>query len=140
MTAVSEIMTRDVKTLGPQDTIEIAARLMAEHDVGAIPVCDGDTLLAMVTDRDIVVRGIAMGLDSQSTPISSVMSKDIRSVEEDADVSEVFEEMSSAQIRRMPVVDGQKKLVGIVSLGDLAVKDRADASSVAESLRDISQP
>ena len=140
MTTVSEIMTRDVKTLSPKDTIDIAARLMAEHDVGAIPVCDGDTLLAMVTDRDTVVRGIAMGLDSQSTPLSSVMSKDIRSVEEDADVSEVFEEMSSAQIRRMPVLDGQKKLVGIVSLGDLAVKDRADASSVAESLRDISQP
>ncbi|CAN5574081.1 CBS domain-containing protein [soil metagenome] len=140
MTTVSEIMTRDVKTLGPQDTIEIAARLMAEHDVGAIPVCDGDMLLAMVTDRDLVVRGIAMGLDSQSTPLSTVMSKDIRSVEEDADVSEVFDEMSSAQIRRMPVVDAQKKLVGIVSLGDLAVKDRADASSVAQSLRDISQP
>jgi CBS domain-containing protein len=133
-------MTRDVKTLGPQDTLEIAARLMAEHDVGAIPVCDGDALVAMVTDRDLVVRGMAMGLNSQSTPISKVMSQDISSVEEDADVSEVFEEMSSRQIRRMPVVDGAKKLVGIVSLGDLAVKDRADAASLAESLRDISQP
>ncbi|MBC7436098.1 MAG: CBS domain-containing protein [Bdellovibrionales bacterium] len=140
MTKVSELMTRDVKTLRPQDTIATAAKLMADHDVGAIPVCDGDTLLAMVTDRDIVVRGVALGLDGQTTPLSTVMSKDLSTVDEHADVSEVFQEMSARQIRRMPVINGQKKLVGIVSLGDLAVKDRADDSAVADSLRDISQP
>ena len=140
MKSVAEVMTRDVKTLGPQDTIAAAAKLMADHGVGAIPVCEGGKIVAMVTDRDLVVRGIALGHDSRTTPLTQVMSGDVRSVESDADVSAVFEQMSDKQIRRMPVVNSEKKLVGIVSLGDLAVKDGSDSKAVAASLRDISQP
>ena len=139
MTTVSQVMTRGVRTLSPTDTVLKAAQLMDELNVGVIPVCDGDKLLGMVTDRDIVVRGVAQSLDS-SARLSDVMSANVRCATEGQDVDEVLGAMAKAQIRRMPVVDGKQKLVGIVSIGDIAAKDKGDQLEVAASLGGISSP
>lgn len=139
MTTVSQVMTRGVRTLLPTDTVEMAARLMDELNVGVIPVCDGDKLLGMVTDRDIVIRGVAQSLDG-SARLSDVMSIHVRCATEGQDVDQVLEAMAKAQVRRMPVVDARQKLVGIVSIGDIAAKDKGDQLEVAASLGDISTP
>ena len=139
MTTVSQVMTRGVRTLSPTDTVVMAAKLMDELNVGVIPVCDGDKLLGMVTDRDIVVRGVAKALDS-STKLADVMSVNVRCATEVQDVDEVLGAMAKSQIRRMPVVDGKRKLVGIVSIGDIAAKDKGERLEVAASLGGISSP
>lgn len=139
MTTVSQVMTRGVRTLAPTDTVLMAAKAMDELNVGVIPVCDGDKLLGMVTDRDIVVRGVARGQEGK-TRLSDVMSTNVRCATEEQDVDEVLSAMAKAQIRRMPVVDAGKKLVGIVSIGDIAAKDSGDQLEVAASLSGISSP
>ncbi|MGC1174082.1 CBS domain-containing protein [Polaromonas sp.] len=140
MTTATEVMTRGVRTMTPSDTVALAAQAMEELNVGAIPVCDGDRLLGMVTDRDIVVRGVAQGLDGKSTPLSSVMSTGVRTVREGDDVDDVLSKMADNQIRRLPVIDGDNRLVGIISLGDLATKDPGDEADIGESLGTISSP
>ena len=140
MTAVSKVMTRGVRTLLPSDTLAQAARVMHELNVGVIPVCEGDKLLGVVTDRDIVVRGLARGLDANSTQLKQVMSADVRCATEEQDLDQVLKAMAEAQIRRMPVVDAKQRLVGIVSIGDIAAKDRHNDADLAESLGDISAP
>lgn len=139
MTTVSEVMTRGVRTLSPSDSVVLAAQAMDELNVGVIPVCDGDKLVGMVTDRDIVVRGVAQELDGK-TRLSEVMSTHVRCATEDQDVDDVLSEMADTQIRRMPVVDGQQKLVGIISIGDIASKDPNNDIDVANSLGEISTP
>ena len=140
MTTVSDVMTRGVRTLSPSDTIVLAAQAMDELNVGVIPVCDGEKLVGMVTDRDIVVRGVAQERDGKSTRLSDVMSTNVRTVTEDQDVDEVLNAMADTQIRRMPVVDNKQKLVGIISIGDIAAKDPNNDVDVADSLGDISSP
>ena len=140
MTTVSELMTRGVRTLMPADTVTSAARAMDELNVGVIPVCDGEKLVGMVTDRDIVVRGVAQELDAKTTVLADVMSTNVRTAREDEDVDEVLSEMAESQIRRLPVVDGQDRLVGIISLGDIAAKDPDEDADVAASLGNISMP
>ncbi|MBC7468035.1 MAG: CBS domain-containing protein [Ramlibacter sp.] len=140
MTTVSQVMTRGVRTLSPTDTVVMAARLMEELNVGVIPVCDGEKLVGMVTDRDIVVRAMAQSLDGKSTRLADVMSANVRCATEDQPIDQVLGTMAQAQIRRMPVVDGKQRLVGIVTIGDIAAKDRNDDAEVAESLGDISSP
>ena len=140
MTIVADVMTRDVRSMGPSDTVAKAAQAMDELNVGVIPVCDGDKLVGMVTDRDIVVRGVARGGDMKTTKLADVMSTNVRSAKEDQDVDEVLGQMADAQIRRLPVVDGKQRLVGIVTLGDIADKDPDDSAGVASSLADISSP
>jgi CBS domain-containing protein len=140
MAQVSDTMTRDPRTLSPQSSVAEAARLMDELNVGVVPVCEGERLVGMVTDRDIVVRGIARDLDPRSCKLSDVMSGHVRTVHEEDDVEEVLNEMATAQIRRMPVVDSQDRLVGIISLGDIAAKGPADEGELAASLGDISEP
>lgn len=140
MTAVADIMTRDVRSMAPTDSVVEAAKAMDELNVGVIPVCEGERLVGMVTDRDIVVRGLARDLDSKSAKLADVMSASVRTVREDDDVDEVLSEMADSQIRRMPVVDDQERLIGIVSLGDIAAKDPDDEVDVAMSLGDISSP
>lgn len=139
MTTVSQVMTRGVRTLTPSDTVAQAARAMAELNVGVIPVCEGDKLVGMVTDRDIVIRGVARDRDGE-TRLTDVMSANVRCATENEDLDAVLKSMAEAQIRRMPVVDGSQKLVGIVSIGDIAAKDRNNDADVAESLGDISSP
>ena len=140
MTTVADVMTRDVRTMKPQDSVVEAARCMDELNVGVIPVCDGEKLVGMVTDRDIVVRGVAQQGELGNMKLADVMSGHVRCVKEDDDVDQVLSEMADAQIRRMPVVDGSQRLVGIVTLGDIAAKNPEDEVDVAMSLGDISSP
>jgi CBS domain-containing protein len=138
MTQVSQAMTRGVRSLTPGETVMKAAQAMQELDVGVIPVCDGDRLVGMVTDRDIVLRGVAQGRAADKTPLSDVMTREACWCYEDQSVEEAVEQMREAQIRRMPVVDHDKHLVGMLSLGDVATK--ADAGEGGEALQDISEP
>jgi CBS domain-containing protein len=138
MNQVADVMTRDVRVVSPKDSIQKAAQCMDELNVGVVPVCDGAKLLGMVTDRDITVRGVAAG-KLADTPVTEVMSEHVRWCYEDQDIDEVMDEMRDAQIRRLPVVNHDKKLVGIVSLGDLADRG-SDDKRVGETLKDISTP
>lgn len=141
MTTVADVMTRGVRTLKPSDTVVQAAQAMDELNVGVIPVCDGDKLVGMVTDRDIVVRGVAQDCELKGIKLADVMSANVHCAREDDDVDEVLNEMAERQIRRLPVVDADEKLVGIVSLGDIAAKNPdGDEVDVAMSLGDISTP
>jgi CBS domain-containing protein len=110
--------------------------MMAEQNVGALPVCDGSRLQGMITDRDIAVRAVANGRDAD-TRVREVMSEDVIWCSEDDDTQDVLGRMGDRQIRRIPVVDANRNLVGIVSLGDLAIED---VENVDEALRNISMP
>lgn len=140
MTTVADVMTRGVRTMAPSDTVVKAAQAMDELNVGVIPVCEGQKLVGMVTDRDIVVRGVAQEGDPKTLRLADVMSTNVRCAREDDDIDDVLSEMANTQIRRMPVVDGREQLVGIVTLGDIAAKDIGDEDELAVSLSDISSP
>jgi CBS domain-containing protein len=140
MTTVADVMTRGVRSMSPQDTVVLAAQAMDELNVGVIPVCDGEKLVGMVTDRDIVVRGVAQQVDPKTMKLADVMSTNVRCATEDEDVDDVLSEMAETQIRRMPVIDQQKRLVGMITIGDIAAKDPEDDVDVAMSLGDISEP
>jgi CBS domain-containing protein len=140
MTTVADVMTRGVRTMAPNDSVVDAARCMDELNVGVIPVCEGDKLVGMVTDRDIVVRGVAQQGEIRSMKLADVMSGNVRCAREEDDIDQILSEMAEAQIRRLPVVDGNQHLVGIVTLGDIAAKNPEDEVDVAMSLGDISSP
>ncbi len=135
---VSDCMTRDVRISAPQQTIRDAAKLMAELDVGILPVGENDRLIGMVTDRDIAIRGVARGC-SPDAPVHEVMTDDVKYCFMDQSIEEVSHNMGDIQVRRLPVVDRNKRLVGIVSLSDIANGDGA-VEQAGEALRDISQP
>src|SRR5512139_4114449 len=116
---VSEVMTTEVETISADQTAREAASFMLRADAGSIPVCEGDRVIGMVTDRDIAVRGVAEGR-GPDTPVSDLMSDGIVCAHEDDDVATVAKRMSDEQVRRMPVLDSDDQLVGIVSLGDLS--------------------
>ncbi len=137
MPNVSEIMTTQVQVIEPQQTLAEAARLMRALDIGALPVCSGRLLVGMVTDRDIALRGVAEGLAPEQACVSDVMTSPAVWVTEDQDTQEVMRLMGQQQIRRMPVINLDKELVGIVSLGDLAVRA---PDHVDEAMREISLP
>jgi len=137
MATVSDIMTRGVRALAPTDSVRRAAQSMNELNVGSVPVCDGKKLVGMVTDRDITLRCVATGLDIEKTTLSDIMSKDVLWCFEDQPLSEVMVKMAESQVRRLPVVDREKHLVGIFSLGDLATK--TDETKVASVLQEISE-
>ena len=138
MSQVSQVMTRGVRTMAPTDTVVQAAQAMEEMDIGVLPVCDGDRLLGMVTDRDIVLRGVAHGLPADRTAVTEVMSPDVCWCYDDASIEEAMDQMREAQIRRLAVVDHDKHLVGMVTLGDVAVK--GDMGEAGEALEEISEP
>jgi CBS domain-containing protein len=140
MPAVSEVMTRDVRTIKPQETIQRAAQMMDELNVGVIPVCDGEKLVGMITDRDITVRATSAGSTPDSTRVEEVMTSDVRWCFDDQSVDEVMEQMADVQIRRIPVVNHDKKLVGIVALGDIATKAPADVEDTLQNISTPSQP
>ncbi len=135
---LSEILTREVETIAPNTSIKEAAQRMRSMDVGALPVCDGRRLLGMVTDRDLTIRMLAEGRDPVNTPVSEAMTPDVRVAFADQDVTEAADIMQREQIRRLPVVDRERQLVGIVSLGDLAVA--GDDRLSGDALQAISQP
>ena len=134
---ISDIMSRDVQVARPEDTLRDAAETMARIDVGSLPICDGRRLLGIVTDRDIVVRGLAKGLGADSS-ITQVMTEGVEYCFDDDDLVEVSDKMAASQIRRIPVVDRDKNLVGIVSLGDVAREARPAESG--DVLEEVSQP
>ena len=139
MQKISEVMTRDVRTITPQDTVLRAAQMMDELNVGAIPVCDGDKLVGMITDRDITIRSVAAGQAPDKACVSDVMSTDVRTVFAGESIADALGKMSDVQIRRVPVIDEQShRMVGIVSLGDLAT--RAPDGGVEKTLEHISEP
>ncbi len=133
---IRDVMTPNPRTVSPNDTIQAAARVMQAEDTGAVPVVNDGHLLAVLTDRDIVVRVVAEG-GSLSTPVSDIASKDVVTVTPEMSTSEASELMSEHQIRRLPVVENGR-LVGIVSIGDLAVKDGKD-SRWGDTLQSISE-
>ena len=137
MDLVSDVMTRDVQSIGPQESLQRAAQLMDRLNVGSLPVCDGQRLLGMVTDRDITVRGTAAGLTPKGACVSDVMSAAVAWCRPDEDSEQALRRMAEEQVRRLPVVDGAKQLVGIIALGDLATKQPA---TVDPALRAISTP
>lgn len=133
---VSDVMTRNVQTVRPDEPVQQAASFMLTADAGSIPVTDGDRLIGMITDRDIAVRGVAKGY-GPDTPVRELMTDDIVSARADDDVEEVATKMSQAQVRRLPVIDENERLCGIVSLGDLARE--ADDESANEALEGVSE-
>ncbi len=137
MTTVTDLMTRDPVTIGPHDTVQRAAQLMDELNVGVLPVCEGRQLLGIVTDRDITVRATAAGLDPRATEVDLVMSEGVRCCSWRTSASDALRQMSQVQIRRLPVLDDEDRLVGIVSLGDLAARN---PEGVEDTLRRISTP
>jgi CBS domain-containing protein len=134
---VSEVMTRDVQTIRPDQRVQEAASFMLSADAGSIPVTDGDRLIGMITDRDIAVRGVAMGY-GPDTPVRELMTDDIVCARADDDIDDVASKMSEAQVRRLPVIDDQERLCGIVSLGDLSRE--GDEDSANEALEGVSEP
>jgi CBS domain-containing protein len=136
MRRIEEVMSTGVTVIGPEQPLQEAAQLMADLDVGSLPVCDGKRLLGMVTDRDITVRAVASGR-GVDTPVREVMSGEVIYATSDQAVEDVMRDMAEAQVRRIPVVDADKKLVGIVSLGDLALEEERD---VDKTLREVSKP
>ncbi len=132
---INECMTRDVRVIAPSDTIERAAQIMGQIDAGVLPVADGDRLIGMITDRDIAVRGIGEGAGPEAR-VRDVMSQEVMYCYDDEETGEVLDNMASIQVRRLPVMNHDKRLVGIVSLGDLA---KADGQS-GRALGEIAQP
>lgn len=121
MQRISDIMTRDVMSISPNESIRRAAQMMDELNVGAIPVCDGQKLVGMVTDRDITIRATSAGLGPDDTEVQQVMSHDVRYCFDDQEVEVVMDQMRDVQIRRLPVMDhATHNMVGIVSPGDQA--------------------
>jgi len=135
---VREVMTPLVTTVRPDSPLVEIARIMRDEDIGAVPVTDNEQLLGMVTDRDIVIRGLIEGHDGVDRTAADVMSPDVRCCTADDDIDEVLRDMGDQQVRRLPVVDGSQRLVGIVSLGDLSRE--ANPQQSGRSLKDISQP
>ena len=134
---VSEVMSRDVQCVGPDQPVQEAAGFMLSANAGSIPVTEGRKLLGMITDRDIAVRGVAKGYGPE-TAVRDLMTDDIVSARIDDDVADVAERMSAAQVRRLPVIDEKQELCGIVSLGDLSRQTDGQSASIA--LEGVSQP
>lgn len=132
---VSEAMTRDVRVANPAQTIRDIAKIMAEVDTGFVPVGDNDKLVGTVTDRDIAVRAVAAG-KGPDTPVSEVMSKEVKYCFEDEDIEDVAQNMADIKVRRLPVMNRDKRLVGVIALGDVAQsKKSAAAKAVAGASR-----
>lgn len=133
---VSEIMSRDVKIANPQHTIAEIARRMADEEIGFMPVGEDDRLIGTITDRDLVVRALADGLGGDAK-VREVMTRDVKYCFEDDDVGEVARNMGQVQVRRLPVVNRDKRLTGVVSLGDAAL---AEAPAAGAGLKKVARP
>ncbi len=134
---VKQAMTSEVRVASPDQTIREAAQLMAELDAGALPVAESDRLVGMITDRDIAVRAVAEGLPAD-TPISEIMSHEVLYCYEDQQLDDVARNMGQVQVRRLPVVNRDKRLVGIVSFADLARAEQP--TTVGRAVSHVSEP
>src|SRR5579872_2758850 len=133
---VSDVMTRDVEVASPDESLQHAAEIMMSIDAGILPVGENDKLVGMITDRDIAVRGIAKG-KGPDAKIREVMTNDVKYCFEDQNLTDVCRNMGDIQVRRLPVLNREKRLVGIVSLGDVAFEG---GNGTARTLTRISQP
>jgi len=141
MKQVKDVMTRDVEIISPNDSLKDAAEKMRTLNVGPLPVCDGDRLKGIITDRDIVVQAVSQGMDPNNTRVSQAMTDELECVYEDEDISLVARKMEDEQIRRILVINRDKRLMGIVSLGDLAeAMSTEEAGKTLESISEPSQP
>ncbi|HZW76045.1 MAG TPA: CBS domain-containing protein [Caldimonas sp.] len=137
MTTIAQIMTKSVATVQRDETLQAAARRMRDMDVGSLPVLDGQAIVGMVTDRDLAVRGVADGMVAQESLVGDVMTEDVRCCRADDPVEAVMAEMGDAQVRRLPVLDADNAIVGVVALADLATRQSAHTD---DTLREISTP
>jgi len=137
MTTINEVMTRGVQIVHPHDTLQRAAQLMDELNVGALPVCEGKQLVGMITDRDITVRATAVGMGPGDHEVREVMTEQTRWCTAEQSTDDVMKQMGDVQIRRLPVLDQNGQIVGIVSMGDLATRQSGHTD---ELLRDVSYP
>lgn len=137
---ISDIMTPNPRIVRPGDTLQVAAQAMDELNVGVLPVCEGDRLIGLVTDRDIVVRSTAAGQDPRAATVADAMTTDPRTLRADASVTDALHMMEEQQLRRVPVLDGQGRLAGIVSLGDLAAAGTPEAADALEAISTPSEP
>lgn len=135
---VRDAMTDRPRAVSPETPVSQAAELMESEDVGALPVLEGDQLTGMVTDRDIVIRAVAKGKDPRGMPVREVATKDVVAVRPDADLSEALRIMASHQVRRLPVVDDDNRLVGVIAQADVALG--AKEKAVGEMVEEISKP
>jgi CBS domain-containing protein len=137
---IKNAMTRGVECVHPSDTLTHAARRMAELNVGSLPVCgDNDKLVGIITDRDITIRATAASRDPEATRVDDIMTPEIFCCFEDQDIAEAVQRMEDRQVRRLAVLNDDNRLVGILSLGDLAVKAANDRLS-GEALERVSEP
>ena len=134
---ISKCMTRDVQLASPTQSIREAAKTMAEIDAGSLPVGEDNRLVGMITDRDIAIRAVAEG-KSPDTPVSEVMSQEVLYCFDDQELEEVARNMADIKVRRLPVLNRDKRLVGIVSLGDLSQKEQPEVT--AKAVSNISKP
>jgi CBS domain-containing protein len=134
---VSNAMTTDVKIASPSQSIRDAARTMAEIDAGALPVGENDRLVGMITDRDIAIRAVAAG-KGPNTPVREVMTQEVKYCFDDDDVEDIAQNMADLKVRRLPVLNSQKRIVGVLSLGDIAISD--GPKNAGSALCGISEP
>ena len=134
---VSEVMSRKVEITSPEDSIQRAAQMMARIDAGILPVATGARLVGLISDRDIAIRGVGAGRNPSDTPVNEVMTREEKYCFEDDDVSDVAENMAQLQVRRLPVLNRDKRLTGIISLGDIA-RDH-EPGQAGSALHDIAQ-
>jgi CBS domain-containing protein len=137
MNKISEVMTRDIQVANPEQSIRDAAMTMAREDIGSLPVGENDRLIGMITDRDIALRAVAEGRGPDTT-VREVMTKDIKYCYDDEDVGHVAQSMAELQVRRLPVINRDKRLVGIVALSNVA--QCGDKRATQEMLRGVATP
>ena len=136
---IKEIMTRDVVTIHPDATVDEAAQQMSQHDVGMLPVYDGEQMVGLFTDRDITIRVVGEGRDPKQTRVRDIMTPEIIYCYDHEDVKEAVDSFGKMQIRRLPVLNRKKQLVGVLSIGDLAV-DTGNQLLAGQVLKKVSQP
>ena len=137
MTRIKDIMTRGVAVAQRDETLQAAAQRMRDLDIGSLPVRDGQALVGMVTDRDIVIRGVAEGMVAQESLVSDVMTEAVRICRDDDTVEDVLAQMGDEQVRRLTVLDANNEVVGIVAVADLATRQPED---IDDAMREISEP
>lgn len=135
---LKDIMTKDVATLHAEDTVQEAAHLMKQYNIGSVPVCNGEEIIGIITDRDIAVRSVAEGENFKNQKVREIMTSNPVIVNQEMDIHDAARIMSERQIRRLPVVD-KKNIVGIISLGDIAVETNLH-DNAGEALSNISEP
>ncbi len=139
--SIRDIMSKDVQTASLDTTVKDAAQVMKDKDIGSLPVCEGRKVVGMITDRDITIRAVAEGRDAEATRVADVMSREVASVREDADLKEAEKVMHDRQLRRLPVLNAQDELVGYLALAKVARTESPEATGkVVQGVSQASTP